>query len=257
MSATQPTLSPPSPLLWLAEARAPWEALASLGAWPLLQLSPRGDGHPVLVLPGLLASDASTALLRHYLRQRGYAVHGWGQGRNLGPRAHVEPQLAERLQRLADQSGRKPSLVGWSLGGAYARLLAQAYPELVRCVVTLGSPVAGGPRATRAWRVYEILSGERADDQGRWHRLAATPRVPTTSIYSRSDAVVAWRASVQAQAPQCENIEVVASHLGLPVHPAVLHALADRLAQPEGAWQPFPGWARSARVAGVSASGKG
>jgi pimeloyl-ACP methyl ester carboxylesterase len=239
MAATHDPITPPSRLLLLAEARAIWEAGAAVALWPLLQLTPRGDGHPVLVLPGLVASDMSTKLLRRYLQSRGYDAHGWGLGRNLGPREGIEDGMIQRIESLHEESGRKVSLVGWSLGGVYARLLASSRPELVRSVVTLGSPFTGSSRATNAWRVYEGVSGQSSEDPRRMKRVRPTPPVPTTSIFSRSDGVVAWRCSVEETGPKSENIEVVASHLGLGAHPAVLYALADRLAQPEGQWKPF------------------
>lgn len=232
-------IAPPSRLLLWAEGRAIWEAAASVTLWPLLRLVPRGDGHSVLVLPGLLAGDDSTGLLRRYIKYRGYDVHGWGQGRNLGPRAGVESRMADLLKRLADQSGRKVSVIGWSLGGAYARMLANTYSDEVRDVITLGSPVTGNPRASNAWHVYEAVSGLKAEHNERWDLIARTPPVPTTSIYSRTDGVVAWQASLEKEGPQTENIEVAASHLGLGFNPSVLYAIADRLSQPEGAWEPF------------------
>ena len=239
MAATHDRVAPPSRLLLLAEGRALWEAGATLALWPLLQLAPRGDGHAVLVLPGLVASDLSTKLLRRYLQGRGYDAHGWGLGRNLGPRAGIEDGMVAKLEALHDQSGGKVSLVGWSLGGVYARLLASRHPQWVRSVVTLGSPFTGSARATNAWRIYEGLSGQSSIDPRRMRHVQPTPSVPTTSIFSRSDGVVAWQCSIEAAGPQSENIEVVASHLGLGAHPAVLYALADRLAQPEGQWKPF------------------
>jgi pimeloyl-ACP methyl ester carboxylesterase len=239
MAAGHERIAPPSRLLLLAEGRALWEAGAAVALWPLLQLTPRGDGHPVLVLPGLVASDLSTKLLRRFLKSRGYDAHGWGLGRNLGPREGIEDGMVEKLRQLHAASGRKVSLVGWSLGGVYARLLASRHPELVRSVVTLGSPFNGSARATHAWRVYEGVSGQSSEDPRRMKQVRPTPPLPTTSIYSRSDGVVAWRCSVEQAGPQSENIEVVASHLGLGAHPAVLYALADRLAQPEGQWKPF------------------
>src|SRR3982751_6139968 len=126
MSAvTHERIGPPSRLLLLAEGRALWEAGAAIAMWPLLQMTPRGDGHPVLVLPGLVASDSSTGILRRYLASRGYDAHGWGLGRNLGPREGVEQGMYDLLGKLHDESGgRKVSLIGWSLGGVYARLLA-------------------------------------------------------------------------------------------------------------------------------------
>jgi len=238
-AAAHDPIKPPSKFLLLAEGRALWEAGAAMALWPLLQLTPRGDGHAVLVLPGLVASDISTKLLRRYLQGRGYDAHGWGLGRNLGPRQGIEAGMLQRLESLHAETGRKVSLVGWSLGGVYARLLAASRPELVRSVITLGSPFTGSARATNAWRVYEGVSGQSSEDPRRMRHVEPTPSVPTTSIFSRSDGVVAWRCSVERPGPNAENIEVVASHLGLGAHPAVLYALADRLAQPEGAWKPF------------------
>jgi len=225
----------------LAEARALYEAGAAVALWPALQLTPRGDGHTVLVLPGLGATDRSTHLMRRFLKGRGYDVHGWGLGHNLGPRDGVEDHLLRRLKELHSTSGRKVSVIGWSLGGVFARMLASLQPELVRSVVTLGTPFTGTPRATRAWQVYETVSGQPADDQARRHLVAPTPPVPTTSIFSRSDGVVSWRCSVEQPGAAAENIEVLASHLGLGAHPAVFYALADRLAQPQGEWRPFDG----------------
>jgi pimeloyl-ACP methyl ester carboxylesterase len=239
-AATHPHIAPPSRLLLLAEGRAIWEAGAALAMWPLLQLTPRGDGHPVLVLPGLVASDASTGILRRYLKSRGYNAQGWGLGRNLGPREGVEQGMYDLLNKMYDESdGQKVSIVGWSLGGVYARLLASAHPAMVRNVITLGSPFTGSARSTRGWRVYEGVSGQSSVDPKRMQHVSPTPPVPTTSIFSRSDGIVAWQCSVEKNGPQSENIEVVASHIGLGAHPAVLYALADRLAQPEADWKPF------------------
>ena len=243
--ATAPHISAPSRLLQLLELRATWELAAGVAALPWLRLAPRGDGHPVLVLPGLIASDVSTRLLRDFLTRRGYDVHGWGLGRNFGPRPGVEEAMLAMIDRLHAQSGRKVSLIGQSLGGAYARLLAAQRPDAVRSVITLGSPVTGHPRSSNAWRVYEFTSGKSSVDPQRWRQVTQPPQVPTTSIYSRSDGVVAWQSSIESsELPHTENIEVVSSHVGMAVHPLVLFAVADRLAQPEAAWQPFErrGW---------------
>jgi pimeloyl-ACP methyl ester carboxylesterase len=201
--------------------RAGVELGAAFAALPWLRLAPRGDGHAVMVLPGLGASDASTRMLRAFLRDRGYAAKGWGLGRNFGPRVGVERAMLDAIDRLRDESGRTVSLVGWSLGGLYASALAAKRPEAVRSVITLGSPLHP-PQAT----------------------AKPTPGVPTTSIYSRSDEVVPWRCSVETEGDCSENIEVVGSHLGLGFNPAVLFAVSDRLAQAEGQWQPFErtGW---------------
>src|SRR3954467_7067054 len=128
MSASAQTLHAPSKALMFLETRALHEFGAFLGALPLLNLAPRGDGHPVLVLPGLVASDTSTRPLRSFLRGRGYAVSGWKQGRNLGLRHGVQNAMVDLVHELNDTHGRKVSLVGWSLGGLYARQLAKMMP---------------------------------------------------------------------------------------------------------------------------------
>lgn len=231
--------APPSLYLRTLEGRAPLEAMTSLALWPLLVAGPRGDGHSVLVLPGLLASDDSTEMLRAYLRQRGFEAVGWGQGNNHGPRPGVVDGCLKLLRHLQQRSGRKVSLVGQSLGGVYARLLAAMASDSVRLVITLGSPLAGPASASHARRIYDAVSGPHAHDEHLRELLRQPPRVPTSSIYSRSDGVVAWQSSVLPAQPQVENIEVQASHVGMAMHPAVLHAVADRLAQPEGQWAPF------------------
>jgi hypothetical protein len=246
MTAGAQSLRPPSRTLMFMEGRAIHEFGAFLGALPLLSLAPRGDGHPVLVLPGLVASDVSTRPLRSFLKNRGYAVTGWGQGRNLGLRDGVKDGMVNLLRDLNDKHGRTVSLVGWSLGGLYARQLAKMMPDRVRTVITLGSPFASGPRSTNAWQVYEMASGQRAQDadDSFGGTLAQTPPVPTTAIYSRTDGICAWQGCVEQPSARSENIEVESSHCGMGHHPAVVYAVADRLAQPEGAWKPFDrsGW---------------
>src|SRR5260370_37288974 len=156
MSVAAQTLRPPSRTLMFLEGRAISELGAFLGALPLLSLAPRGDGHPVLVLPGLVASDTSTRPLRSFLKSRGYAVSGWRQGRNLGLRHGVQNAMVDLVQELNDTHGRKGSLGGWSLGGLYARQLAKMMTDQVRSVVKISSPFASGPNAHIARRVYAI-----------------------------------------------------------------------------------------------------
>jgi pimeloyl-ACP methyl ester carboxylesterase len=247
MSATDHALRAPSKTLMFLEGRALHEFGAFLGALPLLSLAPKGDGHPVLVLPGLVASDSSTKPLRSFLKNRGYAVSGWRQGRNLGLRAGVQDSMLDLLREMNDAHGRKVSLVGWSLGGLYARQLAKMMPDRVRSVITLGSPFAASPKATNAWRVYEIASGQSADDATNHDfggGLADTPPVPTTAIFSRTDGICAWQGCMEKPSSLSENIEVESSHCGMGHHPAVVYAVAERLAQPEGEWAPFDrsGW---------------
>jgi pimeloyl-ACP methyl ester carboxylesterase len=239
MDRTVDRSRPPSRLLLALEVRAIWELQAFLAAYPLLQQAPRGDGHPVLVLPGLAASDVSTRPLRTYLRAQGYAAHGWKQGPNHGPRSGVEAGIDARVGELFQRYSRKVSLIGWSLGGVFAREAARRSSGLVRQVITLGSPFANEPRASNAWRLYEVLSGLRVDD---WLDRQATklpPPVPSTAIYTRSDGIVAWQGCREQESATTENIEVEGSHSGLGYNPAVMYAIADRLAQPEGEWRPF------------------
>jgi hypothetical protein len=230
----------PSKLLMLLEGRAMWEfsSLAMSLPW-LLARVPRGDGHPVLVLPGLLASDTSTVPLRRFLTGRGYETIGWGQGRNLGPRDGVLDGMRETLAELHQRTGRKVSVIGWSLGGVYARELARETPEQVRQVITLGSPLYGAPdTSSNAWTVYQMASGRREVDPN--ERGDDPPPVPMTSIYTRGDGIVGWGCCIEKKGPQTDNIEIVgATHLGLGVNPLVYLAVGDRLAQPEGEWQPF------------------
>ena len=230
---------PPSrQLLWL-ELRGIWELQAFFAAYPLLRRAPRGDGHPVLVLPGLAASDASTRPLRAYLTEQGYAAHGWKQGPNHGPRPGVEAGIEARLAELSGRDRRKVSLIGWSLGGVYARELARRVPALVRQVITLGSPFANEPKASNAWRLYEALSGRSAGDWPGREAMKLPPPVPSTAIYTRTDGIVAWQGCLEQESPTTQNIEVEGSHSGLGHNPVVLYAIADRLALPEDKWRPF------------------
>lgn len=206
---------------WAMEARAAPELAAFVATvGPLVATAPRGDGHPVLVLPGLGAGDATTSPMRWFLDRLGYRTHGWGLGTNTGPSQRISTGLTELLRTLVDEDGTRVSLVGWSLGGVYASGLAARAPHRVRQVITLGSPLRGAP--------------------------TVPPNVPATSIYSRSDAIVPWRASQLRDGPLRENVEVRGSHLGLGHNPSVLVVIADRLARPENAWAPFqsPRWAR-------------
>jgi len=236
----------PAPNLWLQllEVRAFWEHTAALATAPMWGSAPQGDGHPVLVLPGLATGDASTFVLRRFLNSRGFDARGWGQGINRGLREGVVEQAYKTLLEMYAENGRKVSLIGWSLGGLFARELAKQAAEEVRGVITIGSPFTGHPRETNAWRIYEFASGHKIDDHDLHGPLRVPPPVPTTSIFSRTDGVVSWHCCYESRKDFAENIVVDASHLGIGAHPATLYAVADRLAQPEGEWAPFhrDGW---------------
>jgi pimeloyl-ACP methyl ester carboxylesterase len=228
-----------APLRFALEARAPWELGAGIAAQPLLAMAPKGDGHPVLVLPLMFGSDLNTLSLRSYLAGRGYAVSAWGQGVNLGPRAGVFDACRARLAALFAEHRRPVSLVGWSLGGLYARALALAAPESVRQVICIGTPIGADPRPAEIWRTYERLTGDPMGLPPGLDDLHGPLPVPATSIYSRSDGMVPWAQSLEPAGPCAENLEVESSHLGLGGHPLTLYAIADRLAQRPGQWAPF------------------
>ena len=180
--------------------------------------------------------------LRKYLDYLGYGTEGWSQGFNFGPRAGVLESARAQLVTTFKASGKKVSLIGWSLGGVYARELAKELPDLVRGVITLGTPFAGPPKSTNAWRIYELASGRSIEREAENYNLPEAPPVPTTSLYSRTDGIVAWQGSIQAASqanPQTENVEVIASHVGLGLNPSAWWVVADRLAQAHGQWKAF------------------
>ena len=215
----------------LVASRAPREALAS------------GDGHRVIVYPGLGAGAWSTVRLRSTLAVAGFDGVDWGFGLNRGPRGGLRnwlEQLAAAADAQSARDGRKVSLVGWSLGGIYAREIARAVPYAVRQVVTLGSPFGAEAEATHAGWLYRLLSGsEPPRSPGELQDLRRPLPVPSTSVFSKADGIVPWQGCLQKEGPISENIEVPAvSHLGMGTHRAVLALVAERLAQPEGAWKP-------------------
>jgi pimeloyl-ACP methyl ester carboxylesterase len=227
--------------LYLSE---PGRAVADFGLYlaarPLAPSLPRGDGHTVLVLPGLLADDYSTGALRGVLRRLGYDVHGWGLGRNIGPTAECVNGIRDKVAKLADNNSRPISVIGWSLGGIFARDLARRSPESVRQVITLGSPFRLARFSqTRASKVFDRFSHLHVEHRTLPLEPAAPMPVPATSIYSHFDGIVHWQTCLDTPSDICENIAVMASHLGLGHHPASIWAIADRLAQPAGTWKPF------------------
>lgn len=242
MSTRSFTLRAPSLRLRALENLAVLEAYTAVPTLPLLTLAGRGDGHPVLVLPGFTSSDSATWYLRAVLRTKGHNVHGWGLGANVGPHPRVVRGIQRRLLRLTEAHGRPASIVGWSLGGVYARELARAYPELVRTVVTLASPFRlRDEDRSSAEALYRSLAPRLDPFDGRRsaeHERDPLP-VPTTSVYTRSDGVVRWHACIDEVGPTTENVEVRGTHSGLGVNASALLVVADRLAQPEGTWTPF------------------
>jgi pimeloyl-ACP methyl ester carboxylesterase len=222
------------------ETRAVGELWMYALLYPLLNNCPKGDGHPVLVLPGFMASGRSTAPLRHLLTRVGYKGHRWKLGRNLGPSRVLLEHVMERVQELRQRYDGKVSLIGWSLGGFYARELAWMSPDDVRQVITLGTPFRHY-RSTAATPLYTLINGHEDEhiDPEIIARAERPPPVPCTSIYTKTDGVVPWQCSLDLDSPNTENIRVRGSHTGLGHNPSALWAIMDRLAQPEDGWQPF------------------
>jgi pimeloyl-ACP methyl ester carboxylesterase len=236
--SVRPTKAP-NPLLMAFEARAAFETVAGLFASPVLRGAPRGDGHPVIVLPPFGAADQFTAGMRRFLKQQGYTVFPWGHPEILGLHRLVQV-AAERLGQVREETGQRVSLIGHSLGGVYARELARFAPEDVRFVITLGSPI-GDLKANYVWPMFEATSGTRVASLPPEfaERMGQAPPVPTTSIFSKTDGVVSWRSCLDRSPGQVENVEVSSSHIGLPSNPLALLVVADRLAQPADDWRPF------------------
>jgi pimeloyl-ACP methyl ester carboxylesterase len=233
-------LRPPPLALTLAEGRGVIELAATFATQGILRRAPKGDGHTVLVLPGFLASDRSTKPIRAFLDELGYDTHGWGQGQNLGKFYKMREVLEALVNDIHAKSGSKISIVGWSLGGVFARYLSLVMPEKVRSVITLGSPFAADIHATSAKRLYELLSQEGPAKPGDLERIGGDLPVPNTSIYTKLDGIVNWKTCIAKPADNAETIEIrLASHVGIGVNPAAFWATADRLAQPEGSFTPF------------------
>jgi alpha/beta hydrolase fold len=239
-SNTNRRLRPPSLALTMIEGRGMFEMAATYALGGVLAKAPKGDGHPVLVLPGFLASDRSTAPLRKYLTDLGYDARGWGQGQNLGRFYKMRTVLERHVEQIYAQTGQKVSLVGWSLGGVFARYLSLVMPDKVRSVITLGSPFAADINATSAKKLYELLSQEGPARDGDLERIGGDLPVPNSSIYTKLDGIVNWKTCISNPAPNAETIEVrLASHVGIGVNPAAFWAVADRLAQADGVFTPF------------------
>lgn len=233
----------PSPLRVLLEVRAATELGTFLASAPAMtRFLPRGDGRPVLVLPGFMAADGSTTLLRSLLRTLGHDARGWGLGRNIGPTDRILDGLVHAVDDL-DSSAGPIDIVGWSLGGIYARELARIAPQAIRQVITLGSPFqTSGPDESNAGAAFAALR-DRHSERAIVPRMPSWARepmpVPATSVYTKGDGIVHWHQCLNREQPHTENVEVRGSHCGLGHNPAAMFVVADRLAQQEFEWRPF------------------
>ena len=234
--------SPPLALLASEPARALVDYVASrLPGQPMAT----GDGHPVIVYPGLGVGAWSTSRLRSALAAAGFESIDWGFGQNRGPRGSLAQwldTLSAAVESASARQGRKVSLVGWSLGGIYAREIARNVPDAVRQVITLGSPFGAEAESTHAGWLYRLLSGSKPPQSRRYlEELKRALPVPSTSVFSKSDGIVPGRGCLQKPGPFSENVEVPGvSHLGMGTNRTVLALVAERLAQPEGRWKARP-----------------
>ncbi|MET0326495.1 MAG: alpha/beta hydrolase [Ilumatobacteraceae bacterium] len=232
----------PSRFALALESRVFAELSAFYTVAPLLGTGRRGDGHPALVLPGFATSDRATAPLRAALRRAGFQAHGWELGSNLGSSSQTLERTTTHLRSLCERSGQAVSIVGHSAGGILGRAMARRSPELVRQVITVGSPFRfrRGDRSTLS-AIAELVRDPNARPLSQRPREEDRPplSVPTTAIYSRTDGIVDWRSCIEAVGDHRENVQVRSSHAGLMHHPAVLVVILDRLSQRPGRWAPF------------------
>lgn len=228
--------------------RAALEFGALQASWPVIkQTLPKGDGHPVLFLPGFMTSDVFTAPLQSRVAERGFKVYGWENGFNMGFDEKTAEHLKKRLKEIYDENGgQKVTIVGHSLGGIFARELAREFPDMVRGVITMGTPFGKMDDPAEATsehlnKLYEFFNPDSVhkDMEDIGARGLTPPAVPTTSLFSRDDGVVNWKHTLNPACPEAENIEVYGSHMGMTVNPLTIAAVVDRLAQKEGEWKPF------------------
>lgn len=238
------TVSRPSIFLFATEiGRSMMEYGACKVSSPLLNQLERGDGHPVIVIPGFMSSDSSTSTLRCFLEKLGYSTYGWELGRNYGATKYIR-LLLDRLEDIKEQhDGESVSVIGWSLGGVYARELAKERPDLVRQVITLGSPFTGLKKSNNISWIYRMLNRGRSVESiksNMMEKMSVSPPVPTTAIFSKGDGIVSWQYCMELEETEiAQNIQVNGSHLGLGHNPTVFPIIADRLAQDPNFWCKF------------------
>ncbi|MEJ8851202.1 alpha/beta hydrolase [Variovorax rhizosphaerae] len=233
-------IAPSAPLLLGLEYRALAEFGVFMMSQPLQWLLPRGDSHAVIIIPGLVQSGVAVTPLRNALRRLGYDAHTWDQGRNLGFSKAELHSVREQAEELAGSTGKKVSIIGWSLGGIYARELAFEIPDVLRQVITLAAPFSGDATTSNVQWLYDTVTKSRAGeiDDAMAMRIRGQLPVPSTAIYSRTDGFVAWQSCIDEHLCDTnENIEVCSSHSGLGFNAQVLYVIADRLAQPDGRWR--------------------
>lgn len=230
-SDTAAAVSAPSFGLLLKESRVLAEMSRYYMSKGQLNDCAEGQGQPLMLIPGFGGSDKHMKPLKLALKSLGFAPHGWGQGYNWGMRPQVRDGLAQRLQLLQERYSQKVALVGWSLGGVFAREIARHQPEYVSMVFTMGSPINGHPNANNVARIFNLVNPRnKADgDMDAFQRRRIPPPVPCVAMHSKTDGIVAWQCAREVAAPNTENVEVKGSHFGLPCNPQVVKLIAERL----------------------------
>lgn len=246
LSDTGLAISPPSLSLLSTE---PWRAALEFIAFKASdflpkKVQPAGDGHPVIIFPGLGTDGSAVAPLRDYCESLGYTAVNWGKGCNTGPQGDLDEWLADLAKHtsgLLSCYQETATLIGWSLGGVYAREVAKLLAPQVRQVITIGTPFNAEADHTNVGWLFRMLGGgSTVIPPDLSERLRMPPPLPTTSIYSRSDGVVAWETCRHAATSQwVQDIEIDGSHIGMGWNPAVLDIVADRLRQRPVSWEPY------------------
>ncbi len=233
----------PSVFWLLTEAvRAVTELGISYPYQKIYNKTPKGDGHPVLILPGFLASKISTKVLHNFISKAGYTPYDWGIERNWGKIEYIE-FLTKRLEDLHQTHNQQVTLIGWSLGGVFARQIAKERPDLTRQVITMGSPFLDITKPNNIAWLYTLLNGGKtAEDINPLllNNLPLPAPVPSTAIYSKEDGIVPWEACMEKEEDHLhQNIQVHGSHCGLGMNSSVLHIIADRLQCNKENWKHF------------------
>lgn len=251
-----PDIRPPKLRHSISElGRVALEAGTSVLCKGLFKTLPEGDGHTVMTIPGFMGADGSTSMLRKFLNERGYNAVPWGMGRNASDaradsmddfmrhRAQLEGQIAQLIEEEFYSSGRKLTLIGWSLGGLYAVALAHRYPQYIRQVITLGTPF-GDPRGTALYSVMARMNQQSNDESEeslrRWVDYTYSGgelQVPVLTLYSESDGIVGKGiARCEGDPRFVTNMAVMASHVGFPFNPLVFAVIANHMVAPDQRW---------------------
>ncbi len=235
-SLHHPDIAPPSLRTQLGETVSGLELASLLLNWKKLQSKKakqtKGATRTVMVVPGFYGGELSIAPLKQFLRYQGHRSYSWGQGLNRGNiNAFISP-LIEKLHTLNSKYERPVSLVGWSLGGIISRELARHFPDRVEQVITLGSPVIGGPKVTALKRLSPLFGWNQEDIEEDMRERFKTPiERPITAIYSKADGIVAWQACIDSWSPNVRHVEVAATHIGMGFNPQVYEIVANTLAK--------------------------